>query len=59
MVEPQDAQILKLRITYGAWKNIDLLLLVWSTISVAALVIQMQGPYGPILWNIGVPWGVS
>lgn len=47
MVGPQDAQILKLRITHGAWKNIDSLLLFWSTISVAALVIQMQGPYCP------------
>lgn len=44
MVRPQGAQILKLRIIHGVWENIDLLLLLWSTISVAALVIQMQGP---------------
>lgn len=47
MVGSQDVHILKLRITRGAWKNIDALLLFWSTISVAALLIQMQGSYCP------------
>lgn len=47
MVGPQDAHILKLRITHGAWENIDLLLLFWPITSVAALVTQMQGSYCP------------